>query len=270
MKRIILSFIMIGVMTFTYPSNAKSYSDPPKAKLDCHKMVSELIKAIEARDIKKICSLIGREYDEGAENSLNKRIDDLYIRWPSFVEELNLFPEIGELPEWLTFVRFGFEYIEGNYTINLSPEFDLEDDTWIIETLDLGFKKSSLEWTGRRSISRGEISPPPPEGKKTLDVGLNEIMKKFVSDFKEENWDSITQYAPIFKDPKRMSELKKKEKKFGELLSQFPTIGSIPAPATDVRVRMKGRLEGESVRVEVRFRWEENNTLMINAITVAY
>lgn len=269
MRKMILIFIMMGVMTFTFPLNVKSYSESSKPKLDCHKMVSKLIKAIEARDIKTICSLAGSEYPENAEH-LNKRIDDLYTRWPSFVEELYLFPEIGELPEWLTFIRFGFVYIKDNYEIRLRPEFNLKDDAWIITDIDLGFNKSKLKWTARRSISRSEISPPPPEGKKTLDAGLNDIMKKLVSDFKEKNWDSIKQYAPIFNDPKRMSELKTKGKKFGELLSQFPTIGPIPAPAMSVRVRMKGKLGGESVRVEVRFRWKENNTLIIDAITVAY
>lgn len=270
MKKMTLIFIMIWVMTLTFPSNAKSFSEPPKPKLDCHKMVSEMIKAIEARDIKKICPLIGREYTEDAENSLNKRIDVLYARWPSFVEELHLFPEIGELPEWITEVRFGFEYIEGNYRIELRPQFELENDTWIIETIDLGLHWRRLEWTDRRIMSRGEISPPPPEGKKTLDVGLNEIIQKFVSDFTEKNWESIKQYTPIFKDPNRMSELKKKGKEFGELLSQFPSIGPIPAPAIDVMVRLEGTLEGEGVGIEVRFEWKENNTLIIDAMSVKY
>jgi len=270
MKKISLIFIIIWAMTFPFSSSEKSYSQPLKPKLDCNKMVSELIKAIEDRDIKKICPLIGREYDEYEENSLNERIDVLYTRWPSFVEELHLFPEIGELPEWITEVRFEFEYIEGNYRLELRPKFELEDDTWIMEAIDLDLHWHRLEWTDRRSMSRGEISFPPPEGKKTLDAGLNEIMKKFVSDFTQKNWDSIKQYAPVFKDPKRMSELEKMGKEFGELLSQFPSIGPIPAPAVRVIVELEGTAEGKDIDIEVEFEWEENNTLVIDAISVEY
>ena len=214
---------------------------------------------------------IGRILPEKLYRSLTcKEASILFALPASFLEKFDLFPEIGELPEWLTEVRFRFQYIEGSYTIELEPEFDLEENTWIIESIDLGLSQGKLDWIDKRSISRGEISPSPPEGKKILDVGLNEIIKKFISDFNEKDWDSIKQYTPMFKDPEKMSELKKKGKKYGELLSQFPTIGPIPAPAVCVFVELEGELEDERIGIEVEFEWEENNTLIIDVISVNY
>lgn len=272
MRKMTLIFIMMGVMIFTVPPNAKVYSDPPKPKLDCNKMVSELIKAIEDRDFKKICLLRGKEYTEKKENWFNEEVDDLYEEWggqASFIEKLHLFPEIGELPEWVTWANFLFMYIEGNKRIELNAAFALKNDNWIIDQYyDLDLSSDDLSENYKRRISEGKISPSPAEGEKTLDAGLNEIIQRLALDHVEKNWDSIIEYTQY--NEYSISRLKTKGQKFGELLSQFPSIGPIPAPAIEVEVDLKGTLEGKKIDITVDFEWEENNTLRIDYIGVEY
>lgn len=271
MRKMTLIFIMIWVMTFTFPSDANSCSEPLKPKLDCKKIVSELIKAIEDRDFKKICLLRDKEYTEKEENRFNEEVDELYEKWggqASFIEKLHLFPEIGELPEWVTWANFEFQYIEDNRKIELNPAFALKNDNWIIDQyFDLDLSSDDLSENYNRRISEGKISPSPAEGERTLDAGLNEIIQRLVLDLVEKNWDSIIEYTAYNKY--RISRLKKKEKKFRELLSQFPSIGPIPAPAVMVDVDLVGTLEGKKINIDVTFEWEEN-TLRIDYIGVEY
>lgn len=271
MRKMTLIFIMMGVITFTVPSNIMSCSEPPKPKLDCNKMVSELIKAVEDQDFKKICLLRGKEYTEKKENWFNEEVDELYEKWggqASFIEKLHLIPEIGELPEWVTWANFEFQYIEGNNRIELNAAFVLKNDNWIIDQYyDLDLSSDDLSEKDKRRISEGKISPSPAEGEKTLDVGLNEIIQRLVSDYREKNWDSITKYTRYNKH--NISRLKKKGEKFGELLSQFPLIGPIPAPAIWVGVDLKGTLEGKKIDIGIKFEWEENK-LIIEYIGVEY
>lgn len=256
MKKMTLIFIMIWALTFTFPSKAKSFSEPPKPKLDCNQMVSELIKAIEDRDYKKICILIGEECTEKNEKIFNNWVFELSYdeSLVNYLDRLRLFPEIGELPEWITYAEFQIRYLEGNREIELELEFVLKNDTWIIDDYARLASRRTLD-EDKIKFRSDKISPPPPEGERTLDAGLTEIVKKFVSDFKEKNWESIKQLSPIYASSYNWSKLKKKGEKFGELLSQFPSIGTIPAPAYTVDVRLDGRVEGSEVNISVDFKW---------------
>lgn len=271
MKKMTLIFIMILVMILTFPSNAKSYSEPPKPKLDINKMVLDLIKAIENRDYELYRSLFVYPEKESRFNELlDEREAEGYQDYSP--DKLRIFPKIGELPEWITFAIFEFHFIEDDNKVELSAFFILKDNTWLIRNIEPDIfteEPDKLSKSVIKKISRGHISPPPPDGERTLDAGLNEIMQKFVSDFTEKNWESIKEYTPQFKNPYKLSFLKKKEKKFGELLSQFPLIGPIPAPAMKVRVSLKGTLEGKEIDMKVSFEWEEN-ALRIYVLNVNY
>jgi len=43
-----------------------------------------------------------------------------------------------------------------------------------------------------------------------------------------------------------------------KLLSQFPSIGPIPAPAKSVCLGLKGTLDGKEAEVEIGFQWPNN------------
>lgn len=272
MNKMTLIFITIWGLAFAYPSNAKSFSEPPMPKLNCNKMVSDFIKAIKEQDFESYCRLLGKESTEYRKSKFKREVDGLEGEGslPYILDKLNLFPEIGELPEWTTVAIFEFDYLEGNKRNILKASFELKDNTWIIEQIrpNLGvFMPDELDEKKIKRMS-GRLSPPPLEGEKTLDAGLTEIMKKFVSDFSEKNWDSIKNYT-MYKYTNLMEALKKEGKEFGEVLSQFPSIGPIPAPAYGVEVLLKGKAESKEVKIDIRFKWEDN-TLGIPYIKIKY
>jgi hypothetical protein len=273
MKRVIPGFFMMGVMIFAFSSNTKSFSEPPMPKLDVNKMVLDVIKVIEDRDFDLYCRLFGKEKTEKQKSRFNDDLaglDAKPYRKPYNLDKLRLFPEIGELPEWVTDASFEFHYLESNKRVELEARFILKDNTWIIEDIypDIYYQSPrKLNEKKMESLSRN-TSPAPPEGEKTLDAGLNEIVQRLVSDFKEKNWDSIKEYS-WYRWYDKISILKKAGKEYGELMSQFPSIGPIPAPAIEVRTDLKGTLEGKEMRIYVVFKWEDN-TLEINYIEVKY
>jgi len=172
---------------------------------------------------------------------------------PLLLENLRLFPKIGEIPDWIEYAEFEYSYIKDNMEIQVTAHFSLKDNNWIIKEFQPDDYSLDEEEMKKKSTY---ISLPPPEGKRKLDVGLNDIIKKFLSDLKEENLASIKKYTLYHKYD--YSDFKKKGRMFEELLSQFPSIGPIPVPAYKFKVFLKGKAKNEKVIMNVEFRWRDN------------
>ena len=265
MKRISFLCFMMGIIIYMFPAFGGQSDEHPGIKPDFKKMMLQTVKAYEERDFHALGVLMGREPSEEEKSGISNYLDGLEAKGELdfYLSQLSLFPEIKELPEWMTEAKFDVEYLNDNREVHLGAEFVLEDDSWLIKDIDLTemgklSDEEKMEWAG-------SSSPLPPEGKKTIEAGLTELIKKFASDFKEKNWESIMEYAPY--DRYTISKLKKKGGDFGDLLSQFPYIGSIPAPARRVEIKFKGTLEGEKNAVEVEFRWKDKK-LRIKSIDV--
>ncbi len=256
MRKINLFFIVMGMIICVFPSSGKQNDDQPVIEPDFKEMLLQAKKGFEERDFHTLGLLMGRTPSEEEKSGMNKYLDDLEAKGELVFQlgQFALFPEIKELPEWVTEAKFKFEYLNDSREIDLGAEFILKDNSWFIKDIDLTNMgelddEEEKEWASTSS-------PLPAGGEETVDAGLTELVKKFASDFKEKNWDSIKKYSP-YNDYYEISKLKKKEANFGELLSQFPYIGPIPAPARQVEVYLKGTLEGKEQTIEVYFQWRD-------------
>lgn len=254
MKKLSLICIMAWIIIFVLPSYAETKDDQKRPRLDCNKMVLDMIKSIEDRDFELYCRLFGREYSEERKIKFYKSFEKERAKeyFPFLLDNLRLFPKIEEIPEWTTCAKFYYEYVRGNMEIQTTALFVLKDDTWIC--IEFEPESYPLDEGKKTRVSR-YISSPPAQGERTLDVGLNDIINKFLSDLEEDNLASIKQYTPY-----SYSDLKKKKsRRFRELLSQFPSIGPIPAPAKKFGVLLRGTSESRRVIIDVEFIWVYNS-----------
>jgi hypothetical protein len=230
-----------------------------RPKLDCQKMALDYAKAIENLDYRTIVRLRGEPYSKEAESEAKEQ-----AKSPEFkkliaplIEALSLFPKVGEIPDWVTEVKAEYEYIKGNDLIEMHGEFVFRDGNWVIQDLEPRGGESLDE--EKKAQYAGELSPAPPEGQKTIDAGLNEPIAKLISAVQQKSWDGVKETGvhpgdcglhPSDPPAKRESVLK--------LLSQFPSIGPIPAPAKSLRLGLAGTLNGKEAEVDIGFQWPNN------------
>jgi hypothetical protein len=252
-------FSAVGLMTIVislHPWPCKGQSHP---KLDCQKMASAYVKAFETVDYRALTQLRGMEYSQQDESEFKKQFENPEIKeqFNHFIETIKLFPKIGEVPDWVTEVVLEYEYIEGDDLIEMHGEFVFTGENWIIQDLEpRGGENLDEE---KKKEYAAEISPSPLEGQRTLDMGLNELIAKLKSAVKEKSWDGVKETGAHPSDcGLHPSDPPGQSERALKLLSKFPSIGPIPAPAKSLSLRLKGTLDSKEAEAEVGFHWPDN------------
>jgi len=260
MRKMAFACLVIFFVTIVYPILAEQNQKQSPPKLNCQKMVFEYINALENKDYQTFCQLTGKEYSKEDESDFKTQLDALEAegKLAPFFAQVRLFPEIGELPDWVTEVDINCYYIEGNKEIALEADFTFNEGVWIISPPE-PFKEKEIE----KEDIVDSISQSPPEGQKTLDLGLNELKKNFILALKKKDWDAVDQYIHYFTtlpEEKENHFIKLSEQI--ELLEQIPSIGAVPAPARRVFLQIMGILEGKSIGARIVFHWDENKLII--------
>jgi len=251
---------MVGLMVTTlsvHPWSSEGQSCP---KLDCQKIVLEYVKALENLDIRTIARLTGQQYSEELESEAKKELEspEAKEQLAPLLELLRLFPKIGEVPDWVTKIALEYEYIEGDDLIEMHGEFVFTDDNWTIQDLEPRGGESLDEKKKKEYAS--EISLSPPEGQKTINAGLNELVAKLISAIKQKSWDDAEETGAHPDDcGLHPSDPPEERERALKLLSQFPSIGPIPAPAKTLSLDLKGTIDGKEAEVGIGFCWPDNN-----------
>lgn len=250
MKKVIC--VLFGFFTVMAVSNiAVAGQKPPK--LECRKMALQMAKALEERDIRTLVELSDEEaLSEEAEQFKQQLdvMDEQGILAP-MLERMRNFPEIGDIPDWVTHVTIEYRYVDGEQQIEFESEFILKDSAWKVNEFvpDVrGDFESEKEWILENSL------PAPPEGQKTIDAGFNEVINRVVTAIKEENDETLSELTPL-----RIHEIQGEKEKYIQLLSQFPTIGPIPSPLLEFDMT----LEGEDTEITVKFECPEKKLKIV-------
>ena len=165
-------------------------------------------------------------------------------------------------------MEFDCDYFEEDELIELEAKFVLGDGIWIIEDSEANEREIQDEERKRRLKSN--MSPAPPEGQKTLDAGFDELVWKLIAEVKKKSWDGAKQTGVHPSDcGLHTSDPPEIREKVLRLLPQFPSIGTIPAPATRVNLDITGILEDKETQVEVGFHWPDKK-LKILYVTVKH
>jgi hypothetical protein len=259
MKNRIGVFSAVGLMTITLALHPWPCEGQIRPKLDCQKMVFEYINALENFDIRTLARLTGQQYSEELESQAKKELEspEAKEQLAPLLEMLRLFPKIGEIPDWVTEVVLEYEYIEGDDLIEMQGEFVFTDDNWIIQDLEPRGEESLDEEEKKNYATK--LSPAPPKGQNTVDAGLNELVAKLISAIKQKSWDDAEETG-VHPDSCGLhpSDSPEEREKALERLSQLPSIGAIPAPATRVQLILKGTIDSEESGVEIEFHWPDN------------
>jgi len=250
MKKVIC--VLFGFFMVMAVSNiAVAGQKPPK--LECRKMALQMAKAFDKRDISILQELSGQEAsDEEAEQFKQEMdaMDEQGVLAP-MIERMRNFPEIGEIPDWVTHVTIEYRYVDGERQIEFESEFIFKDGAWKVDLFspnESGDFESEKDWILKNSI------PAPPEGQTTIDAGFNEVINRIVSAIKEEDDETLSELTPL-----RIHEIQGEKEKYIQLLSQFPTVGPIPAPLLEFEIT----LEGEDAEITVDFECPENKLKIV-------
>jgi hypothetical protein len=259
MKKDIGIFLVAGLTILTLALHPWPCEGQSRPKLDCQEMVYEYINALENFDIRSLARLTGQQYSERLEVDAREELGspEAKEQLASILELLRLFPKIGEVPDWVTEVKLEYEYIEGNDLVEMQGEFVFTGDSWIIQDLEPRGGESLDEEKKKEYASK--VSPSPPVGQKTIDAGLNELVAELVSAIKRKNWDDADETG-VHPDSCGLhpSDPPEEREMAFERISQLPSIGAIPAPATRVQLILKGTLDSEEAGIEIEFHWPDN------------
>ena len=253
---VFVTVLLVILASFLQPILLEGQSRP---KLDCQKMVLEYVKALENIDIRTLARLTGQPYSEELESEAKKELGspEAKEQIAPLLEMLRLFPKIGEIPDWVTELALEYEYIEGDALIEVHGEFVFTEDIWIVEDLEPRGGKT-LDGEEKKNYAT-KLSQAPPEGQNALDAGLNELVAKLISAIKQKSWDHAKETgihpSECGLHPSDPPEVREKAL---ERLSQLPSIGAIPAPATRVQLILKGTIDSEEAEIEIEFHWPDN------------
>jgi hypothetical protein len=255
----LVALLAAGVMAtviWLRPLSGEGQSHP---KLDCQKMALDYAKALENVDYKAIVRLRGQPYSEKQESEAKQQLTNPEVKklFASIIEMIRLFPKIGEIPDWVTEVKTEYQYIQGNDVIEMHGEFVLREDNWIIQDLEPRGGETLNEET--KAQYAGELSPAPPEGQKAVDAGINELVVKLIAAVQQKSWNEVMATGAHPGDCGLDSSDPPGERERAlKLLSQFPSVGPIPAPAKSFRLALKGTLDSRDSEAEVGFQWPGN------------
>jgi len=253
---VFITVLSVILASLIHPILLEGQSRP---ELDCQKMVLEYVKAIENFDYRTLARLTGQQYSEELESEAKKELEspEAKEQFAPLLEMLRLFPKIGEIPDWVTNVEIEYEYIENHNLIEMEAKFAFTEDTWIIEDLEPRGDNTLDEEEKKKYATK--LSPAPPVGQKTVDAGLNELVAKLISAIKQKSWDDAEETG-VHPDSCGLhpSDPPEERKKALERLSQLPSIGVIPAPATRVQLILKGTIDSEEAEVEIEFHWPDD------------
>ncbi len=260
---------MALAQTFCVIADEEETKQPPT--LECRKLVLEAATAVETGDLTAISRLSGEKLTPEEEAEFKKDYEEQKQsgELKKMLDRLRLFPEIGQIPSWVRNVEFECWYIEGNNVVKLKVGIEYQDElnSCVITALDADDIGSIDEEEKEQELAL--YSPAPPEGQKTLDAGLSALVAKFVAALKSNDMKALRECGGEFvdeSDEELATEVKTLHEgadgKLIELLSQFPTIGAIPAPASRIEMAMSGTLDGKEVQVGFEFAWEDKKTVI--------
>jgi hypothetical protein len=254
-----LAFLASGVMATVIWLHALPAGRQPRPQLDCQKMALDYAQALENVDYRTIIRLRGQPYAKEEEAEAKKQLANPEVKelFASIIGIIRLFPQIGEIPDWVTEVKTEYQYVRGNDLIEMHGEFVFRGDSWIIQDLEPRGGETLTEET--KAQAAGALSPAPPEGQPTLDQGFSELVAELISDVQKKSWDGVAATGAHPGDcGLDSSDPPEEREKILKLLSQFPSIGPIPAPAKSFRLGLKGTLDGREAGVEIGFHWPGN------------
>jgi hypothetical protein len=230
-----------------------------RPKLDCQKMALDYAKAFENFDYGTMVRLQGQPYSKDEESKLKELQKDPEAKkiFALLAEAFRLFPKIEEIPDWVTEVNTEYQYVQGNDLIEMHGEFVFKDGNWIIQDLEPRGGETLDE--AKKAQYAGELSPAPLEGQKTLDIDFSWLIAALSSAVQQKSRDAVSATGAFPGDVGlNSSDPPAKRERVLKMLSQFPSIGPIPAPAKELRLELAGTLDGKEARVDIGFRWPGN------------
>lgn len=259
MRKRIGHFFLVFSLSIVFSLHSVSFERQSHPKLDCQEMALAYVRAFETLDYRALADLLGKEYSQKDESEFKKQLDDPEAKeqLALYLEMIRLFPKVGEIPDWVTEVALEYKYIEGNELIEMHGEFVFTGENWIIQELEpRGGENLDDE---KKEKYASELSSAPPEGKKSIDAGLNELVAKLISAIRQKSWDDAEETG-VHPDSCGLhpSDPPEEREKALKRLSQLPSIGAIPAPATRLQLILKGTIDSEEAEVEIEFQWPDN------------
>jgi len=249
--------VMLAVAVFSLPAVLGEGQERPK--LDCQKMALDYAQALESLDVRTLFLLKGVPYSREAEAAAKKELGSPEARklLAPIIGMIRLFPKINAFPDWVTEVNVEYKYIEGNELIEMQGDFVLSGDRWLIQELEPR-ESETLDEAKRAEYAR-ELSPAPPEGQKTLEARFDFLVAVLNSAVQQKSWNAVKATGALPGDcGLHSSDPPAKREKILKMLSQFPSIGAIPAPAKSFRLALKGTLDGQDSLAEIGFHWPGN------------
>ncbi|GEM_PF-2410013 len=230
-----------------------------RPKLDCQKMALDYSRALESLDLRTLFLLKGEPYSKEAEAAAKKELGSPEAKklLAPIIGMIRLFPKIDALPDWVTEVNVEYQYVEGNDLIEMHGDFVLRGDRWVIQDLEPRGGETLDE--AKRAEYAGELSPAPPEGQKTLEERFEWLVAVLNFAVQQKNQNAVNATGALPGDcGLHSSDPPAKREKIIKMLSQFPSIGPIPAPAKSFRLVLKGTLDGQDSLADIGFYWPGN------------
>ena len=251
--------LMIGLIAATISLPASPGEGQSRPKLDCQKMALDYAKALESFDYQTAVRLKGQPYSKEEESEMKKLQKDPEAKkiFAALVEIIRLFPKIGEIPDWVTEVKTEYQHIQGNDLIEMHGDFVFKENNWIIQELEPRGGETLTEET--KAQYAGDLSPAPPEGQKIIDAGFGALITKLIAAVQQKSSNGVSETGAFPGDVGlNSSDPPAKREKVLKMLSQFPSIGPIPAPAKSFRLGLTGSLSGKDSEAEIGFQWPKN------------
>jgi hypothetical protein len=248
-KAVCILFLVF--LVFAVSDIAVTGQKPPK--LECKKIALQMARAFEERDMKTLSKLSGQEASDEEIEQFKQQLDamDEQGMLAPMLERMRNFPDIGDIPDWADHVTIEYRYVDGDRQIEFESEFILIDNYWQLNQFapeDRGDFESEKEWILENSL------PAPPGGQKSIDAGFNEVVSRVLTAIKEGDEGTLFELTPL-----HISDIQGDKEKYTQLLSQFPTIGPIPAPLIEFDIK----LESEDSELTVKFECPENRLKIV-------
>jgi hypothetical protein len=253
-KSVCIMFVFF--MVFAVSDIAVASQKPPK--LECKKIVLKMVKAFEERDFRTfqelaLQGLTAQEVTDELVGQFKQEIDAMEEQGilAPILESLRNYPEIGEIPDWVTRVTIEYRHVVGDRQIELESGFTLKDGAWKagdFDRNDRGDFENEKEWILENSI------PAAPGDQKTSDAGFNEVVNRVLTAIKEGDDGTLTELTPL-----SINEIQGEKEKYIQLLSQFPKIGPVPAPLIEFEIK----LESENSELSIDFKCPENKLKIV-------
>jgi len=242
-----LGFLLLSAGLSPYGKSDKT------PKLECKKLALMLAKAFEERDAKTLSELTGELASEEEVAQFKAQMDmadeqGLLAPW---LEGMRAFPEISDMPDWVTHATIEYEYFDGKQAVEFDAEFLVVDGSWQVKQFTPDGRGEFVSEGDKERFLNNSL--PAAEGQNTVDPGINDVIAKLAKALMEDDRKTFKALTGF----KGVSEYWDNKARNVQLLSEFPKIGPMPAPLHSLKIELEEAADDEETSISVEFRWRE-------------